>query len=307
MYILGANPREVVRKPRRGTHRTPPSAKAAFWTPVHFENGLRVWFFRLENHGVRTDGPPTCANEGLRTARTGKCASNFKHERRFRSEREVQNPVSAASPGPRAQCGFRTVCRGFSRAEKCAWQCSRRMIGVVRSPEAPSVLTSSAAEDRYRHREVVERLISDFHGKCYICEIDSIQDPEVEHLLPHKNGTILGRKFAWNNLLLCCRHCNGVKNKDKYEERVIDCCVRDPEALVDQELEENTVIVRAFNQTDDEAVGIAELIEEVFMSSNPPLRELAAKARLEELQKRMNLLYKTKNLDLYPELAEMLE
>lgn len=166
------------------------------------------------------------------------------------------------------------------------------MIGVVRSLDPPSILATSAAEDRYRHREVVERLIEDFHGKCYICEIKSLQDPEVEHLLPHKNGSVLGRKFAWSNLFLCCRHCNGVKNKAKYEERVINCCTRDPEALLDQMLEGNVVAVRALDPADDEAVGTAELIEEVFMSSNPPLREHASKVRLEELQRRMNLLYR---------------
>jgi hypothetical protein len=120
-----------------------------------------------------------------------------------------------------------------------------------------------------------------------------LQDPEVEHLLPHKNGTIPGRKFAWENLFLCCRHCNGVKNKARYDERVIDCCARDPEKLLEQKLTEDVVSVSAVDPDDDEAVGTAELIEEVFMSSNPPLREHGSKVRLEELQKRMNLLYRT--------------
>jgi len=166
------------------------------------------------------------------------------------------------------------------------------MISVERSPVAPRILTESTAEDRYRHREVFERLKEDFHGKCYICETTPLQDPEVEHLLPHKKGAFPERKFDWNNLFLCCRHCNGVKNKAKYDGRVIDCCVRDPEELLEQELVEDTVSVRVVDAGDDEAVGTAELIEEVFMSSNPPLREHASKVRLEELQMRMNLLYK---------------
>ena len=165
------------------------------------------------------------------------------------------------------------------------------MIGVVRSPGAPAVLTQSTAEDRYRHREVVERLFADFHGKCYICEVAPLLDAEVEHLLPHKGGTVPGRKFAWDNLFLSCRHCNGTKNKAVYEGRVIDCCRRDPEELLEQELVENRVQVGVLVTGDAEVTGTAALIEEVFSSSNPPLRSRNAQARLEELQKLMNRFY----------------
>jgi hypothetical protein len=40
-------------------------------------------------------------------------------------------------------------------------------------------------------------------------------------------------------------------------------------------------VVGVVDASDDEAVGTAELIEEVFTSSNPPLREHGAKVRLE--------------------------
>ena len=164
------------------------------------------------------------------------------------------------------------------------------MIGVVRSMPAPEVLTMSTAEDRYRHDDVVKQLFIDFHDKCYICETKPIEDPEVEHLLPHKSGTISERKFDWHNLFLSCRHCNGVKNQRRYEGRIIDCCRRDPEALIEQELIENAVHVAVLDAHDNEAAGTAELIREVFSSSHPELRSHAAKARLEALQKRMNLL-----------------
>lgn len=167
------------------------------------------------------------------------------------------------------------------------------MIGVVRSAGVPQVLLTSTAEDRYRHPEVVERLFEDFGGKCYICEVKPIQDPEVEHLRPHKNGSIPGRKFDWNNLFLACRHCNGVKNKARYDGRVIDCCARDPEELLKQELSENSVSVRPLVAGDEEVAGTADLIEEVFGSSHPALREYAAQVRLGELQKQMNLLYRS--------------
>ncbi len=46
----------------------------------------------------------------------------------------------------------------------------------------------------------IRQLRDDFHNKCYICEMKNLQDPEVEHLLPHKNGKYWDRKFDWNNL-----------------------------------------------------------------------------------------------------------
>ncbi|MBR3328908.1 MAG: HNH endonuclease [Atopobiaceae bacterium] len=87
------------------------------------------------------------------------------------------------------------------------------MIGVRRSAQAPRVLMDSGAQNRYRHDDVVDQLMKDFHGKCYICEIDDLQSIEVEHLLPHHNGKYPDRMFEWNNLFLSCRHCNSVKTR----------------------------------------------------------------------------------------------
>ena len=80
--------------------------------------------------------------------------------------------------------------------------------------------------------DVIDQLAKDFNGKCYICEIKPVQDPQVEHRLPHYNRNIPERVFDWNNLFYSCSHCNSVKNSGKYEEGIIDCCVRDPEDLL---------------------------------------------------------------------------
>jgi uncharacterized protein (TIGR02646 family) len=166
------------------------------------------------------------------------------------------------------------------------------MIGVKRSPEVPAILAHSRAKDRYRSQEVVDRLVADFHNKCYVCEIAPLQGIDVEHLRPHKGGSYPDRMFDWNNLFLSCPHCNKTKAKQKYDEGIIDCCVRDPEALLEQNLIENEVSVNVLVEDDREATLTAELIEEVFMSDNPPIRGYEADMRLRELQKRMNLLYK---------------
>ncbi len=108
------------------------------------------------------------------------------------------------------------------------------MVKVERSFPAPESLAVEAAKinGSYKEKDVTERLKKDFHDKCYICEIKGLQDPEVEHLLPHKNGKYPERKFDWNNLFWCCGHCNSIKNNGKYDSGIIDCCNQDPAELM---------------------------------------------------------------------------
>lgn len=76
------------------------------------------------------------------------------------------------------------------------------MVKVERSFPVPESLAEEArkANGKYDRQDVIERLKRDFHNKCYICEMKKLQDPNVEHLLPHKNGKYLERKFNWENL-----------------------------------------------------------------------------------------------------------
>ena len=69
------------------------------------------------------------------------------------------------------------------------------MVKIVRSFPAPVSLQEEAKKKggSYEKNDVVEQLKKDFHNKCYICEMDKLQDPQVEHLLPHKNGKYLDR------------------------------------------------------------------------------------------------------------------
>ena len=166
------------------------------------------------------------------------------------------------------------------------------MVLVERSYPAPKSLATEALKKggSYSKPDVVERLRRDFHDKCYICEVKPVDDPEVEHRLPHKGGMYPDRKFDWDNLFYSCGHCNTVKNKAKYDEGIIDCCRTDPEKRITQELVENEVIAMAIDPTDREACLTAELLREVFMSENPALRKFASAARLEKLQLRMNAL-----------------
>ena len=72
------------------------------------------------------------------------------------------------------------------------------MVKVERSFPAPESLAEEAKKEngrgKYDKPDVIERLKNDFHNKCYICEMKELQDPNVEHLLPHKKWEISRKK-----------------------------------------------------------------------------------------------------------------
>lgn len=110
-------------------------------------------------------------------------------------------------------------------------------------------------------------------------------------MLPHKNGRYKERKFDWENLFWSCGHCNGVKNQDKYDEGILDCCRRDPEKVIIFKLIENDVHVSSKSQEDSEAKLAAKLVEEVFNMKNTGMRVYKSEMRLRALQEEMNVLY----------------
>lgn len=167
------------------------------------------------------------------------------------------------------------------------------MVKVERSSNAPASLEIEAkkAAGKYDKPDVIAQLKEDFHDKCYICEIKGLQDPEVEHLLPHENGKYLDRKFDWNNLFLSCGHCNKVKNQQKYMKGIMDCCVEDPEQLIDFRLKEGNVEVLAKDKSNEKAMLTALLVYEVFNLKNTGMRVYKSEMRLQELNKEMNILY----------------
>lgn len=67
------------------------------------------------------------------------------------------------------------------------------MVKVERTYPAPSSLEKEKAKRNgsYREKDVIDKLKTDFNGKCYICNMGELADIEVEHLNPHKNGANL--------------------------------------------------------------------------------------------------------------------
>ena len=169
------------------------------------------------------------------------------------------------------------------------------MVKVERSFPAPESLAieKERANGSYSQPDVTERLAKDFNDKCYICELNKLQDPQIEHLKPHFNGKYADRKFDWNNLFWSCGHCNGVKNQRKYDEHIIDCCTSDPEKRIYFRLHDGNTDVTAINPDDYDAKMTAELVAEVFNITNSGMRVYKSDFRFKELNKEMNKLYDT--------------
>ena len=167
------------------------------------------------------------------------------------------------------------------------------MVKIERTFPAPNSLATEAKKNsgKYDKPDVIEQLRKDFHDKCYICEMKSLQDPVVEHLLPHKDGKYLNRKFDWNNLFWACGHCNGIKNQGKYDDGIIDCCIQDPEEMINFKLVGEDVVVMAKDVTDDKAALTAALVYDVFNLRNTGMRVYKSEVRFQQLNKEMNKLY----------------
>lgn len=159
------------------------------------------------------------------------------------------------------------------------------MIKVERTYPAPPSLEieSKKPNGKYNCDDVVEQLAHDFNNKCYICGMDDLQDPQVEHLLPHKGGKYPERKYNWDNLFLSCGHCNSVKTQKRYDQDIIDCCKDDPEKYIDFYLENKDVHVIAKDPNNYMAVNTAQLVTDVFTLKSPKMREFKSRKRKNEL------------------------
>ena len=85
------------------------------------------------------------------------------------------------------------------------------MLYFEKSQPAPDCLAAEKAKINgdYKCGDVLERIKTDFHNKCYICEHKAPTSINVEHFRPHKSD--LDLKFDWDNLFLSCGHCNNTK------------------------------------------------------------------------------------------------
>jgi hypothetical protein len=85
------------------------------------------------------------------------------------------------------------------------------MINVLKSQPAPECLAIEKLKARgnYNCGDVLIRLNTDFHNKCYLCENKGFTTIHTDHFVPHQGDIDL--KFDWNNLFRACGHCNNTK------------------------------------------------------------------------------------------------
>ena len=168
------------------------------------------------------------------------------------------------------------------------------MVKIERSFPAHQSLAEEAQKTtgKYDKPDVIQQLRKDFHNKCYICEMKDLQDPNVEHLIPHKNGKNIEMKFDWENLFWACGHCNGIKNNGKYDKGIIDCCKIDPERIMVFLVAEDGVNVKEKDIDDECAKRTALLVTESFSLKNTGMRTYTSAERMRLLQIEMSKLYK---------------
>ena len=168
------------------------------------------------------------------------------------------------------------------------------MVKIERTYPAPPSLADEEKRGGtdYRGEDVIRQLVADFHGKCYLCEIDKLQSAQVEHLRPHHNKSERARLLDWDNLFLCCGHCNSVKNQACYETDVVDCCHTDPEQILEQLLDKSGRVCVQPRIDTPEAIVTARLLTECFERRNTGIRELECQTRVEELKAELSVLYK---------------
>lgn len=84
------------------------------------------------------------------------------------------------------------------------------MIRINKSTESPQSLKMENCH-RYDGQDVQEKLYADQYGKCYLCEQETHKSFEIEHFKSKAEGFSPELKFAWTNLFLSCKYCNGRK------------------------------------------------------------------------------------------------
>lgn len=165
------------------------------------------------------------------------------------------------------------------------------MVKCDKSPVAPASLKVEKLKGEngsYRGEDVVEQLKTDFYDKCYICELKGLQDPEIEHLIPHKGN--LDLKFDWDNLFWSCGHCNSIKNQRKYDGKIINCCQEDPELHIQFLYTDDNIDVKPLDDHEETQM-TAQLVDEVFNLRNTGMRVIKSAQRMKALQREMNIFF----------------
>lgn len=155
------------------------------------------------------------------------------------------------------------------------------MFNVTRSPTAPACLSNK----QYNTPEVVALLQAMFFGKCYLCEQDELDAPEIEHFDPHKGDET--KKYAWDNLFYACARCNSIKSHT--HKNLLNCC--DPNVDVFRAIkcimpsipDHPIQITAMINPQTDEAINTEILLNKCYNESETGLRDISRISLIERI------------------------
>lgn len=148
--------------------------------------------------------------------------------------------------------------------------------------------------------DFLEVLIKDCYDKCYICEQMDFTDAEKEHVIAHLNKD-KDLKNDWNNILLSCSHCNGIKGMS----RIIDCTQIDPEEYIEMryendnlEFKENILVqIKNKNKNIEFLCETIDILIRVYNSDKPALTKRNSKTLRSKVNKELTEF--RKSLDTY--------
>lgn len=163
------------------------------------------------------------------------------------------------------------------------------MVKCERTFPAPASL---AKRKSYNEDDTIQALKKVFHNKCYICEIQGLQDGIPEHLIPHreKNDDL---KFDWENLFWACSRCNSIKNRREYDGKIIDCCKVDPEKHLRciYNPYSRLIIIKAKDSQETSKM-TAQLVDEAFNLENTGLRGSSLSERMKAFRAEWVIFFK---------------
>jgi len=145
------------------------------------------------------------------------------------------------------------------------------MVKLCKQPLPPDVTIKSDRD--YRKNEVINILVEDCHGKCYICE-DKPTTINVEHIVSHRSDPAL--RFDWANLFIACGHCNGIKHTE-YDD-ILDPTECDPEEHIALSVNiKDNLIKQVFVEpltTDSSIVQTVKLLNLVYNGGSTAIKKV---------------------------------
>lgn len=157
------------------------------------------------------------------------------------------------------------------------------MIREIKNATPPSSLESSK---KYDNQDVIDQLMADHHGKCYLCELKVKQHFEVEHLKSKENHEDL--KYEWTNLFLSDDYCNPKKG-DKFDE-ILNPNNNNIEEIIEQRIDllNKNVLFSSTNSTKEVLLTI-KLLNRLFNGTYAPkLRKARENEFYKEVERIIN-------------------